>query len=120
MSTKKSAKQAPEKNAIDFNKRLKSKGRKFVVVNTPPSYWNPDRINEQIEGLLTRSNERKGKFGLQKTFYIETDDGEIGLPSHAVLNNGMSRINIGDFVRITYLGEDEEKGFQNYLVEKAV
>lgn len=95
--------------------------RKFVVVNTPPSYWQPEEEGESVEGTLIRSSKRNGKFGEQTTFYIETETGELGLPSHTVLNNGLLRCKIGDYVKIT-VNEmpSDERNFIDYIIEKAV
>ncbi len=102
---------------------VKKTGRKFIVVNTPPAYWNPDKEGESVEGTYIHSTERKSQFGMQRTYYIETPQGELGLPSHTVLNNGLSRCKVGDYVKITVTSlrnEKEGQSFNDYVIEKAV
>lgn len=71
-------------------------------------FWDP-KIDEVLQGEVTAR--KKGKFD---TFiYIEDDDGqEWKTPQHAQLARKIRRMKIeeGDIVRITYLGEKAPKG----------
>jgi hypothetical protein len=83
--------------------------------------WKPTKEGETLTGKVV-SERTHEKFG--KSWTIETSDGEITTPSHAVLQNRLSNIKIGDKVRITYQGTQPAKIRGNsptvmYLVEKA-
>jgi len=74
------------------------------------AYWNPTTEGEEVIGEIT--DMKKGEFG--ETFTIRKDDGsEIKTPSHSVLQDRMSRLDIGDRVKIVFKGEGEAKKGKN-------
>jgi len=81
------------------------------VVQESAKYWNPSVKGEELVGSVTDVKKR-GDFG--ETFTIKTDAGEeIKTPSHVALQNRMSRIDIGDRVKIVFDGEGEAQKGKN-------
>ena len=73
-------------------------------------YWNPEKVDDELVGEVT--DIKKGEYG--ETFTIKTAEGnEIKTPSHVGLQNRMSKIDIGDGVKIVYKGEGEAQKGKN-------
>lgn len=83
-----------------------------------PEVWKPEKEGDQIEGTYIKKQENVGK-NKANLYTLETDEGERkAIWGSTVLDDKMSEVEIGDLIRITYQGEDEDKGYHKYLVEK--
>lgn len=89
---------------------------------TSGNLWIPEDKDQEIEGEVV-------KIGIstfddkKKSVTIKAQSGtEFLLPNHLVLENKLDEIIIGDYVKVTYLGEVKgKKGtlYKDYKVEKA-
>lgn len=69
-------------------------------------FWNPEKENEELIGKVT--DVKKGEYGENLT--LTTADGtEIRTPSHRMLQSQISKIDIGDEVKIIFKGEEPAK-----------
>lgn len=77
------------------------------------NYWNPEAEGDVLEGNVTAITE--SQFEGQMNYTIKQKDGkELVTPTHKVLCGRMTKVAIGDFVRIEYLGAEAPKlkGYQ--------
>ena len=66
------------------------------------NFWQPELPEDKVEGVIISKYD--GNFGTH--YVIETPDGKkVSTPSHKVLHDRMSNCQIGDSVRIVYMGE---------------
>lgn len=73
---------------------------------TGADLWLPAKEKEELVGEIL--DEQEGSYGVQYT--IKKEDGEeVRTPSHKVLQNRMSRVNVGDTVKIVFTGEEPAK-----------
>lgn len=84
------------------------------------SYWTPKSEDEFIEGKIIEI--KKGVFG--NNYSIKSKDGFIHItPSHKLLENLMSVLNLNDVVRIVYKGStptNKGNDLQIYKVYKKI
>jgi hypothetical protein len=71
----------------------------YTEVTNKQGIWKPV-IGDYISGKIVKR--QKSNFG--ESFVLETDDGEVLLPNHKVLENLLSRCYIGDTVRVECIG----------------
>ncbi len=137
---------ATKKESVKTIVKNATKDRVFETVNSGKNYWKPAN-GEIIEGTFERMERTEGaKFGIIekdangkkiKVSYnavINTDDGEVNLPSSKVLNDFfqgddelLKPLKKGHYVRITATGKKLKKGkkegednstFNTYILEK--
>jgi len=65
-------------------------------------FWSPTKEGEELEGAVTRKF--SGQFGDQ--FEIETAKGSFTTPSHKVLQAKMSKVEVGDKVKLVFIKTD--------------
>ena len=65
-------------------------------------FWLPTKEGEELEGTVTRKF--NGQFGDQ--FEIENDKGTFTTPSHKVLQAKMSKVEVGNKVKLVYIKTD--------------
>lgn len=82
---------------------------KATKVESTVEYWKPTNEGEAIVGTLMSS--KTNEFGT--TYYIDTEEGIKGTPSHTVLTGKLSQVPIGSTVKIVYDGEGEAKKGQS-------
>lgn len=82
-----------------------------------PEMWKPEKEGDSIEGTYAQKKLEVGKN--KSTVYILDCDGTPrSLWSSTVLDDKMTYCTILDKIKITYQGEDEEKGYKKFKVEK--
>ena len=87
------------------------------VGNELPDVWKPEKEGDSIEGEYVRRKENIGKN--KANLYLISVDGVINsIWGSTVLDDKMDHVSPGDKIRITYEGEDEDKGYHKYKVEK--
>lgn len=69
------------------------------------TYWNPENVGDSVTGIYARNF--KGNFGTQ--YLIETEEGDVVLPSHKVLEALFSKVSVGDFVKVECVGHQPSK-----------
>lgn len=67
--------------------------------------WKPEEENDEIVGLLVRKEENVGPNN-SRMYYLESPDThlEVSVWGTTALDNQMSRVKIGEEVKIVYLG----------------
>lgn len=66
-------------------------------------FWSPSKIGEEISGAVIQIEE--GDYG--KIYLISVNEHtQIRTPSHKVLQSRMSKIKVGDVVKILYEGQE--------------
>lgn len=78
-------------------------------VENTVEYWKPENKGETLVGTLMSN--KTNEFGT--TYYIDTEEGIKGTPSHAVLTGKLSQVPTGSLVKIQYDGEGEAKKGQS-------
>lgn len=76
-------------------------------------FWNAEKEKDELLGEVTEIK-TTGQYGVQHVIKIK--NGDLFLtPSHAVLQNRMQSIKVGDVIKIVYEGEDlsQKKKGQN-------
>ncbi len=69
--------------------------------------WLPKEEKEELVGEVMHIN-REGLYGVQYT--IKKDDGdEVLTPSHKVLQNRMQKADVGEKVKIVFIGTEPPK-----------
>jgi len=63
--------------------------------------WKPEQKGEKLEGKIV--SVKAGNFGKQYVIQI-LDDIEIATPSHKVLQNRLQAADVGDKVKIEFIG----------------
>lgn len=81
--------------------------------------WNPETTKE-VQGKYVNREDNIGRNNASK-YVLETPDGkQIGVWGSTVINNRMSSVNIGDEVKISYLGKEKNPksgfSFKNFDV----
>lgn len=89
------------------------------IVSNP--MWKPEKEGDSIEGEVIEFT--KGLYSDRQPS-IKAPSGDLfAIPSHTVLENKMTVIEVGDYVKITYLGEVEgKKGgntYKDFKLERA-
>lgn len=135
-----------------FAKKLAAaKKGEIETVTNGKSYWKPEKKGDVIEGLFLRIDRTVGaKYGVLekvegktkkvKVSYngvLETEKGEISLPSTGMLNDfcmgdedkeDFPPLKEGQYIRITFLGKklkkdkkegDENSTYNDYTLERA-
>jgi hypothetical protein len=74
-------------------------------VSNNAGLWLPTVKGEVIEGCVTEV--KQGLYGLQLT--IETKDGVKSTPSHKALVGRLVGFQVGDLIKVEYLGTDLPK-----------
>src|SRR3989344_5561381 len=82
-----------------------------------PEQWKPEKEGESVEGVYIRKKVDVGK-NKANLYIIEKDGIMKSFWGSTVLDDKMSYVKPGDLIRVTYQGEDSEKGYHKYLVEK--
>lgn len=77
----------------------------FKEVTGVENLWRPEKVDESVEGEVKNIGE--GNFGRELS--IEKDDVKATLPSLTVLNTKLKGVKVGDYIRVTYLGEVRSK-----------
>lgn len=68
--------------------------------------WLPQKENEELQGIVMEIV--KGQYGMQLT--IKKNDGAlIKTPSHKVLQAKLSKVEVGDLVKIVYVKQELPK-----------
>lgn len=77
----------------------------FEEVSNDFKPWKPSKSGEEIIGTISRKI--KGNFGF--SYVLETEQGDVIMPNHAILMSLLDRCNINDTVKIVYLGTQKSK-----------
>lgn len=86
------------------------------VGNELPEVWTPEKEGDVIEGTLMRKKTNVGKN--KANLYVINVDGILkSVWGSTVLDEKMDNVHTEDVVRITFLGNDEDKGYHKYKVE---
>lgn len=68
--------------------------------------WKPQEDNEAIEGVLKSYVEHE-QYGRQ--YKLDVDGEEISMPSHRILQDKLSQIELNNIVKIVYVGTKPSK-----------
>lgn len=66
--------------------------------------WKPEQIGEEIEGAVV--TKVTGDHGIQYDISMKGGEIIVKTPSHKVLQDRMTKVAIGDVVKIVYQGEE--------------
>ena len=77
----------------------------YVKQESTGDFWSPTKEGEELEGTVIRKF--MGQFGTQ--YELENDKGTIATPSHKVLQAKMSKVEVGDKVKLVYVKQDLPK-----------
>lgn len=76
-----------------------------------PDVWKPQEAGDEIEGFLIKIEESK-TFD-NKIYLLETKEGHRVIFGTTVLENRMTYVNVGDYVKIMYEGLEKNKKNQD-------
>jgi hypothetical protein len=82
-----------------------------------PEQWKPEIEGDFIVGVYIRKKSDVGK-NKANLYIIEEDSVMKCFWGSTVLDDKMCYVNPGELIRITYKGEDAEKGYHKYTVER--
>lgn len=68
--------------------------------------WLPQKKDEQIEGEIVEI--KQGQYGIQVTV-LNAKGSKMSTPSHKALQSRLGGFQVGDFIKIVYLGADLPK-----------
>ena len=94
--------------------RMEANKMQFEEIN--PHIWKPEQSGDSIEGQYIKT-EPKGIEG-SAAYYLKTENGQVMLWGSAILNDRMSFVHPGDYIRITYKGEEKNKKGQDMKIYK--
>jgi len=78
----------------------------FVTIE--PEVWKQEKEGDMIEGVLIKKDTNIGPNN-SRTYHLEKEGRVIMIWGTTVLDDKMALINVGDYVRITYLGKKQGK-----------
>ncbi len=88
------------------------------VVSNP--MWKPEKENDEFEGEVMEF--KKGLYS-ERQAVVKAPSGDLfNLPSYTVLENKMATIEVGDYIKVTYVGtKKSDKGveYKDFKLEKA-
>lgn len=79
-------------------------------------FWHPQEEGDELVGVIV--GEVDGKYGKQHIIECSADKKDYLTPSHAVLQNRLSRCRVGDVVRLVYKGVIPDSRTRLYAVFK--
>ena len=85
-----------------------------------PGVWKPEKIGDQIIGVLLSKEPKDENAGLSARYYLENEDGRFLIWGTAVIDDRMHYVKVGNKVRITFEGKTTNKRKQEvnlYTVE---
>jgi hypothetical protein len=79
--------------------------------------WKPTKAGEKIEGKIVKKT--KGNYG-DMAVIDQGKDGLIATPSNVVLKSRMPDLEVGDIVRITFVGSGGKgkRKYKNFKIER--
>jgi len=86
----------------------------FEEVVGSGSIWKPKKAGDNVQGTVLKKENRK--YGL--TLDLQTAEGIIATPAHVVLQSILDNVEVGDTIRIKYLGKKKGKRYGQYKVER--
>ena len=98
-----------EQKIIENNSLKKTGGiPKMEYENIEPNVWKPENEGDQIEGELVSKRENVGP-NESKTYYLKKDNKQTMIWGSTVLDSRMDFINVGDYIKVTFKGTQENK-----------
>jgi hypothetical protein len=82
-----------------------------------PGVWKPANEGDQIQGILVQKREKGGKYD-SESYVVENQDGMHLIFATTVLQQRMELVNVGDEVRITYKGVEQNTKGQDVKIFK--
>ena len=82
-----------------------------------PSVWTPKKEGDSIQGIYIRKKENVGK-NKANIYILNVDETMMSVWGSTVLDDKMDHVSVMDEIRITFLGDDEDKGYHKYKVER--
>jgi len=70
------------------------------------AFWNPEKVGEAVEGIIDGIAQTT-EWG--KRYVLATEEGEVTLPLHKVLQNRLEGTKVGDKVKVEFVGEELPK-----------
>ena len=99
---------------MDFENLSEQKEMKFGKLD--------DLANQEkgfvIEGIYTKSTEKPGKYGPMITYFVESEEITYGINANGALKKHMPKASIGDFLKITYNGKNDQ-GWIRATIQRA-
>ncbi len=87
------------------------------VGNELPEIWKPEKEGDFIVGIYKQKKERVGKNN-SNLYVLDQGQKLMSVWGSTVLDDLMvCHANIGDKIKITYRGEDEEKNYKKFKLE---
>ncbi len=77
------------------------------------SPWIPEKKDDAIEGKLLRIDEEVGE-NKSKLYTLETEDSVRGVWGSTVLDEKMKIFEVGDYVKIVFLGKKKGNRAEEY------
>lgn len=82
--------------------------------------WKPEREGEQLIGTYILKKEKVGQYH-QNVYVIQEDNGDLrSVFSTTKLNQLFEKIDMNDYIRITYMGTNPKNNFKNFKIEYGV
>lgn len=82
-----------------------------------PNVWKVEKEGDCVEGVLLRKQEKVG-VNESMLYNLEKDGSLIGVWGSTVLDDRMSFVAVGDYVRITFKGVQKNKKNQDVKIFK--
>jgi len=82
-----------------------------------PDVWSPEKEGDNIEGIYVKKKENVGKNNAN-LYIIDVGGVFKSIWGSTVLDDKMDHVFEKDQIRITYLGDDKDKGYHKFKVEK--
>lgn len=76
--------------------------------STEPEVWRPEEKGEQIIGVFVEKKPKE-ESGVSARYFVDNEKGRFLVWGCAVIDDRMQCVNVGDKVRITYLGKTRNK-----------
>lgn len=82
-----------------------------------PGIWKPENDGDSIHGVLISKKENVGT-NESNAYYIENKDGQHMVWGSTILDDRLSLVNVGDTIKITYKGTQQNKKGQPVKIFK--
>lgn len=84
----------------------------------PENIWKPEEDGDQITGEVIDLGQTEWEDGKTSDYIVitsEEDNNDYKTPAHTTLERLIKRVNIGDRIRITFIGMDVSKNGNNFF-----
>ena len=82
-------------------------GKKWKTIE--PGVWKPEQKGDAIEGRLVNKVPRDDTKSMSAKYYVDNESGIQMVWGSAILEDRMAYVKVGQYIRITYNGQDKNK-----------